>query len=50
MVKATMAGNDFGLTVPKAKLGFNTVRLSRSLARKLSVREARGNGYIESDV
>jgi NAD(P)-dependent dehydrogenase (short-subunit alcohol dehydrogenase family) len=49
IVRATLAGEDYCFTGPKAKLGYNVTRISRTLARKISVRNARSNGYLDPD-
>jgi NAD(P)-dependent dehydrogenase (short-subunit alcohol dehydrogenase family) len=47
VVRATMAGEDYCYTGPKAKLGIYAVRFSRRLARWFSLRSAHENGYLD---
>lgn len=48
VVRATLAGQSYCYTGPKAKLGIFAMRLSRPLARWFSLRNARTTGYLDS--
>jgi NAD(P)-dependent dehydrogenase (short-subunit alcohol dehydrogenase family) len=46
VVRAVESDASFLFTGPGAKLGFNAMRLSRRLARRLTIRAARMSGYL----
>lgn len=48
VVKAVQRGDNYCFVGPKAKLGFNGVRLSRNLAHAMAVKESTKNGYLDS--
>ena len=46
VVRSVERGRRFLFTGPSAKLGYNVMRLSRSLARRLTIAVARKSGYL----
>lgn len=47
VVKAVQRGDNYCFVGPKAKLGFNGLRLSRNLAHTITVKESAKNGYLD---
>ena len=48
VAQATLSGQPYLHVGPQAKMGFNLTRVSRKLARRVSIKAAKTNGYLDS--